>query len=199
MFDAFNRVIRDNGCTAIFGSQPFTTDLICANRKYFKQELIWDKITGRQPFLCKIQHIKSHENILIFGKNKIKYNPIMRKSFLYIDKRNNQKIKTNHYKNIKRKNYCKSTRYPLSLIKYSNENFLGKHPTQKPVKLFQYLIRTYTDKNDIILDCFSGSGTTAAAAIETDRQFICFEKEQEYYEKSIKRIDPLLRQYKLFN
>jgi len=184
----YKRILKPVSTVVLTATQPFTTDLIVSNRDWFKYELIWNKLHGNQLFMGKIKPISCHENILVFGK-KVKYNPQMRKGTPYKDKRISI-IKTDNFKKdiqrIQKEN--KGTRYPLTIYNCINANVKGQHSTQKPIKLFEYLIKTYSDKNDIILDNCIGSGTTAIAAIQTSRQFIGFEKEKEYYDITMKRI-----------
>lgn len=142
LWEQYKRIIKDNGAIVLTASQPFTTLLINSNFEQFKYELIWDKVQGKQPFLAKIQPMKSHENILIFAKGKTTYNPQMWKGKPYTDKRAGQLDNTTHWVGHKRMDYeNKSDRYPVSIIKANNPNRAGQHPTQKPVALFEYLIK----------------------------------------------------------
>ena len=185
----YKRIIKDNGAIVLTASQPFTTLLINSNFYDFKYELIWDKVQGKQPFLAKIQPMKSHENILVFGKNKIKYNPQMWEGKLYTDKKAGQLDNTTHWVGHKRMDYeNKSERYPVTIIKANNPNKKGQHPTQKPVALFEYLIKTYTNEGDLVLDNCAGSGTTGVACKNLGRNFILIEKEPEYIDIINKRL-----------
>ena len=189
LWEQYERIIKDNGAIVLFGSQPFTTDLINSNRKMFKYELIWDKVQGKQPFLAKIQPMKSHENIIVFGKSKLIYNPQKRKGKPYTDKRKGQIAKTEHFQKFERQSYeNKDTRYPVTILEFNNPNTKGMHPTQKPVALFEYLIKTYTNEGDIVLDNCAGSGTTGVACKNLNRNFILIEKEQEYIDIINKRL-----------
>jgi site-specific DNA-methyltransferase (adenine-specific) len=184
------RIGKDNAAYVFTASQPFTTDLINSNRKWFKYEWIWEKEQGTNQNLCNIRPLKQHENILLFCNNKELYNPQFSKGIKYIVKRNNktendpiigtpqQKIDT-----INNGNY-----YPTTIIKFNREIYNRVHPTQKPVALFEYLIKTYSNENDTILDCFAGSGTTAIACLNTKRNYILIEKEHTYIEVINKRI-----------
>ena len=188
LWEQYKRIIKDNGVIALFGSQPFTTDLINSNRKMFKYELIWDKVQGKQPFLAKIQPMKSHENIIVFGKSKLVYNPQMRKGKPYTDKRKGQITKTEHFQKFERQIYeNKDTRYPVTILEFNNPNTKGMHPTQKPVALLEYLIKTYTNENETVLDNCMGSGSTGVACVNTNRKFIGIEKEVKYYEIACQR------------
>jgi len=204
MFTEFNRVIKDKGVIVITGSQPFTTDLINANRKYFKYEWIWSKIKVSNFQLLSFQPGKVHENIIVFSKSAssfVKNNNNM--NYYPIKERGKLRIKNTYSRNgsgrvvqirgkLEKGIWIKSdTRHPKSIITFSNADNSTKkiNPTQKPEGLWSYLIKTYTHENNLVLDCFSGSGTTAVCCKVLNRKFICFEKDQEQYEKSIKRLD----------
>lgn len=190
LWEHYNRIIKDNGTIVLFGSQPFTTDLINSNKKMFKYELIWDKVQGKQPFLAKIQPMKSHENILIFSKTKTTYNPQFTYGKAYNDKRKGQIAKTQHYKKFERQSYeNKTTRYPVSIITFNNPNRKGMHPTEKPIALLEYLIKTYTNEGELVLDNCMGSGSTGIACINTKRNFIGIELNDDYFNKAKKRIE----------
>ena len=199
LWKEYKRIIKDNGAIVLTASQPFTTDLINSQRELFKYELIWNKENGRQPYLAKIQPIKSHENIIVFSKGKIKYNPIMRLA----KKENMRERIKNNFKGVesgvwgKMKEYTptkdEKLRYPVSVLNFNMQNAecnqkFRVHPTQKPVALFEYLIKTYTNEGDLVLDNCAGSGTTAIACLNTKRQFIVMEKEQKYYDIILKRV-----------
>jgi site-specific DNA-methyltransferase (adenine-specific) len=145
-----------------------------SNPKWFKYEWIWDKKISGNPLLAKISPLKTHENVLIFSKRKHNYYPVMRKGAL--------KIKGGGFSKILNMPMAKTTNddyYPVSIINSSNAN-RGIHPTQKPVALIEYLIKTYTQEGELILDNTAGSGTLAIAAINTNRQYICIEKDPHY-------------------
>jgi site-specific DNA-methyltransferase (adenine-specific) len=199
LWEQYKRIIKDNGAIVLTASQPFTTDLINSQRDLFKYELIWNKENGRQPYLAKIQPIKSHENIIVFSKGKISYHPIMRLA----KKENMRERIKNNFKGVesgvwgKMKEYTptkdEARRYPLSVLNFNMQNAecnqkFRIHPTQKPVALFEYLIKTYTNEGDLVLDNCAGSGTTAIACLNTNRQFIVMEKEQKYYDIILKRV-----------
>jgi site-specific DNA-methyltransferase (adenine-specific) len=177
------------------GSQPFTTDLIMSNRAWFKCEWIWEKNNGSNFANTDYMPMKEHENIIVFCKSTSSYNPI----FL---KRSGDGLERARYKDrptqtkkrefiggledTKTRQRTLEYRVPRSIIKFNTER--GFHPTQKPVALFEYLIRTYTNPGETILDPFAGSGTTALAAHATGRQFICMERDRKYCEIANKRL-----------
>jgi site-specific DNA-methyltransferase (adenine-specific) len=184
------RVLKPKGAVVMTGSQPFTTDLIMSNRKWFKHSWVWDKERGVGFQIAKFRPMMRHEDVLIFGNSSITYNPQM------VRKREPKKSKA-----YTKSEVCpianfntkfvsiRADSYPTSIIKFSNASQVGKaHPTQKPVALFEYLIRTYSNENETVLDPFCGSGTTALAAHATGRNFICMEKEPKYHAIANKRL-----------
>jgi len=183
-------------------SQPFTSILVTSNLKLFKYEWIWEKDAGSNFATVKYQPMKEHENILVFGKGKTKYYPIKETR---IGSRQGKKTKSY---DSGRKNSVYGTsrgigkfevdelRYPRSIQRFKRER--GLHPTQKPVALFEYLIKTYTNEGEIVLDNCIGSGTTAIAALNTGRFFIGIEKEEKYVEIARRRVAQAQAQQSLF-
>ena len=188
LWEQYERIIKDNGAIVLFGSQPFTTDLINSNRRLFRYELIWDKGRGNEPWLCNIRPMKSHENICIFYKSKVQYNPQMI-PLDKPDKRGACKVSFGEHakyrSQLPKREY--THRYPVSIIKATGAR-RGKHPTEKPTELFEYLIKTYTNEGETVLDNCIGSGTTAIACINTGRNFIGFELDKHYCEIANERI-----------
>ena len=203
LWEQYERVIKDNGAIVLTASQPFTSKLIMSNLKMFKYELIWDKNYGGAPGVAKYRPMPSHESILVYANGKTTYNPQMRTGKPYNDKRSGEraKINGNEHKFGYKNNFDiqnKGVRYPLSVIKIQKYNIKGEHPTQKPVALFEYLIKTYTNEGEIVLDNCIGSGTTAIAAHNTGRKFIGIEKEPKYVEIARKRLEQAQMQQSLF-
>jgi site-specific DNA-methyltransferase (adenine-specific) len=188
LWEQYERIIKDNGAIVLTASQPFTTDLINSNRRLFRYELIWDKGRGNEPWLCNIRPMKSHENICIFYKSKVQYNPQMI-PLDKPDKRGACKVSFGEHAKYRsqllKREY--THRYPVSIIKATGAR-RGKHPTEKPVELFEYLIKTYTNEGETVLDNCMGSGTTAVACINTNRNYIGFELSEEYCKIAEKRI-----------
>ena len=192
LWSQYKRVIKENGAIVLTASQPFTSALVMRNPKLFKYEWIWKKERPTNPLLCKKQPPKYHENILVFYQKQPIFNPtkVLRKEE---NKRNN---KPRNYKDNTKADTKKYGEMVLSgnddLIYGSNILEIpmqrGIHPTQKPIALFEYLVNTYTNEGETVLDNCSGSGTTAIACINTNRNYICMEKDYEYYNKSIERI-----------
>lgn len=196
LWEQYERVIKDNGAIVLTASQPFTSALVMSNPKIFKYEWIWKKNAGSNFACLKYQPMKEHESILVFSKNKTIYNPQMQERAESGKARVKTKItyntKTELVENSlhsKVSSVRPQLRYPSSVQLFNRER--GLHPTQKPVALFEYLIKTYTNENDIVLDNCMGSGTTAVACINTKRNFIGIEKEEKYYNIAKERINSI--------
>ena len=191
MWEQLKRIIKPNGAIVLFGSQPFTSALIMSNVKMFKYELIWDKEHGKAPGVAKYRPMPCHENLLCFGTGKTTYNPQMLEGKPYTDIRTSNKRKQNEHGFGYGKGFSiinEGTRYPLSIHRCKTAPFEGQHPTQKPVALLEYLIKTYTNEGETVLDFTAGSGTTGIAAINTNRNAILIEREPEYCEIIKRRI-----------
>ena len=196
LWQELNRVIKTNGAILIFSAQPFTTDLINSNRKNFRYEIIWEK-TIKTGFLnANRMPLKAHENIIVFYKHLPVYNP----QKVMSDK---IKIGTRH----RRGNICSlynhkrndsvyvddGLRYPSDVIllpKANNPSRTGEknHPSAKPVSLLEYLIKTYSQENDTVLDYSMGSGSTGIACLNTNRNFIGIEKDTDFFNSAAKRL-----------
>ena len=192
LWEQYKRVIKDNGAIVLTASQPFTSALVMSNMKMFRYEWIWEKskVTG---FLeAKNKPLNTHETILVFSKSK--YSNRVKEKMIYLPqglqvinkllKPNLQGKKDKEGHNFQRPSTLNSytqtsTNYPKTVLKIASENKTF-HPTQKPVALFEYLIKTYTNENDLVLDNCAGSGTTGVACQNLNRNFILMEKEQEY-------------------
>lgn len=205
MWGQLNRIIKPNGAILLFGSEPFSSALRMSNIKNYKYDWVWDKRSSTNPMLAKIMPIKSHEVISVFGLNKVNYYPQMTEKSKDTIKRQNRKQNTNiivseHYshKRVLQKNklgYPKSVQY----FKKEVNNQYKKpivHPTQKPVTLMEYLIKTYTNENETVLDFTMGSGSTGVACVNTNRKFIGIEMDSKYFEIAEQRIKEA--EYKLF-
>lgn len=193
------RVIKDNGAIILTGQQPFSANLIMSNPKMFRYELIWKKTQPLGFLDAKKKPLRAHENILIFYKHLPVYNPQKtKKEGVPIGRvRKMRSDRADHYHKMRTGQYVEDgTRHPLSVIEISNWNgggfVKGKkaiHPTQKPVELFSWLIRTYTNEGNLVFDGFSGSGTTAIACKQENRNFICCEIDHKYFIDSQRRLN----------
>jgi len=177
-------LMKPNSNIIFFGSTLFTAKLMLSNHKLFKEHLIWNKNKGANILQAKKQHLKIHEDILVFNNGKIKYFPIMTKGKF----RKKGGGKLGDYNISAQENY-NDLYYPKSILNFSNVNQKDKiHITQKPVDLLEYLIKTYSNENETILDFCAGSMSTVIAALQTNRKVIAIEKDQEIFEKGSQRV-----------
>ena len=193
LWEQYNKIIKPNRAIVLFSSQPFTSVLVMSNLKMFKYEWIWEKDKGGNIAILKFQPSKIHENILIFSTGTHLYNPQMEERPVE-NKRNNKPrlnkvgIQGSRKFLIEHSRGMDDVKYPTS-IKYFNSERHSIHPTQKPIDLLEYLIKTYTNENDTVLDNTMGSGSTGIACINTNRDFIGIEKDEHYFQIAKKRID----------
>ncbi len=183
LWEQYNRIIKDNGAIVLTASQPFTTKLIGSNLDLFRYELVWEKTLASNFFMANKQPLKKHENICVFYKKQPVYNPQMEKGKPYTDKRRIKKRTSGVMGGEvtpKTDIVNKGERFPSSIQVFSNGNNHSVHPTQKPVALLEYLIKTYTNENETVLDNVMGSGSTGVACINTNRNFIGFELDETY-------------------
>ena len=186
LWEQYERIIKNNGCIALNAIQPFTSKLVCSNLNLFKYELIWRKQQGTGFLNAKKQPLRNHESILIFYKNQPIYNPQFTEGKPY--KCKSGRASMNYREQISVITENNGKRYPLTVLDFSyDKNKL--HPTQKPILLIEYLIKTYTNENDLVLDSCAGSFTTAIACDNLNRNWICIEKEQEYCNIGLIRIN----------
>lgn len=188
LWEQYERLIKDNGAIVLFGQEPFSSHLRLSNQKLYRYDWIWEKPQGANFMLAKRQPMRVFENISVFYKKQSKYNPIMEEGTPYVS--GGGTSGANFGFTPKTKTINTGTRYPRSVIRFSTGNKRKyNHPTQKPVALFEYLIKTYTNKGDTVLDNCMGSGTTAIACLNTERNFIGFELDKEYFEVAQTRIE----------
>lgn len=188
LWEQYERIIKDNGAIVLFGQTPFDKVLGASNLKLLRYEWIWEKNVATGHLNSKRMPMKKHENILVFYKKQPNYNPQMEIGKPYKNKRKAINDSGSNYAYIERKDTInKGERFPNSILKFDRE--INLHPTQKPVPLLEYLIKTYTNEGELILDNCIGSGTTAIAAINTKRNFIGIEKEIEYVNIANQRIN----------
>lgn len=189
LWEHYNRIIKDNGAIVLFSQQPFSSKLIESNPKMFRYEWIWVKEQGTGFLNAKKMPLKSHENILVFYKKPPVYNPQMRTGFKPY-KAKQKSAGSNYNKSKPVVTISNGERYPLDVISFKHD---GKklHPTQKPVALLEYLIKTYTNEGGLVLDNCMGSGSTGVAALELDRNFIGIELDKHYFDTATKRIEEI--------
>ena len=188
LWKQYKRIIKDNGAIVLTASQPFTSALVMSNPKGFKYNFVWIKPQGVDPFMAKIRPLNNIEDILVFSNGKLNYFPQMAKGKPYhvirdkkprIKKTNNTTMRQTETTNT-------GERLPVRTLNFRQEK--GLHPTQKPVALFEYLVKTYTNEGDLVLDNCAGSGTTGVACKNLNRNYILIEKEQEYIDIINKRL-----------
>ena len=203
MWEQLNRIIKPNSAIVLFGSQPFTSSLIMSNPKMFKCEWIYNKKVPSNFGAAKFQPMKYHENVIVFSKKRHNYYPIkeerqgggkQRQQYKY----NNGKVGDFMKMSNKIALCTDDLRFPSSVQTFNNKSKgnVGMHPTQKPVELMEYLIKTYTNENETVLDFTMGSGTTGVACVNTKRDFIGIELDDKYFDIAKKRIGQA--QLKLF-
>ena len=196
LWEQYKRIIKDNGAIVLTASQPFTTKLISSNLKDFAFSWVWNKKFGANFVQAKRQPIKTHEDILVFsnGGKQPSYYPQMIKRDIPIKKGGNKQsdaipiARTENAKLFGEQGKVYDEKHPVSIIEFDVRKGRGLHPTQKPLELMKYLIKTYSNENDMVLDNTMGSGTTCLAAKELNRKFIGIEKEQKYYDIAVARI-----------
>ncbi len=198
MWRQLQRVIKPNGAIIIMASQPFTTTLISSNLKMFKYEWIWEKTMPSGMATSSFMPMKYHENIIIFIQNsKPTFNKQLAERSEEGKKRaktpiQNSAYKSNHIKinKVKAKQYNSTKVNPKTILRFNSvRNCSNKiHPTKEPVALMEYLIKTYTNKNELVLDFTMGSGTTGVACMNLNRKFIGIEKDTKYFQIAKKRI-----------
>lgn len=189
LWEQYERIIKPNGAIVLTAAQPFTSALVMSNPSLFKYEWIWEKDKPSNFGAAKSQPLRYHENVLVFYKRPPTYNPVMWKGNLNhsvgkgIRKGSDEHGKgaVVYYKNNN------GMKYPKSVIKFNRET--GLHPTQKPVSLFEYLIRTYTNEGETVLDNACGSGTTGIACLNSGRDFILIDNDLQHFDTARKRIE----------
>ena len=209
MWEHLKRVIKPNGAIVMTASQPFTTTLIASNMKMFKYCWVWEKDNATNFLSSKWQPMKKHEDIIVFGqmaitystKGNMKYNPQMEKGKAYTQRSGKQKtekhnaIARSKIEQVVTEN--KGERFPSTIQKF-NRDKSKVHPTQKPVALMEYLIKTYTNEGETVLDFTMGSGTTGVACVNQGREFIGIEKDDKYFEIAKARIQEARDAFGLF-
>jgi len=193
MWEQLNRIIKPNGAIVLFGSEPFSSSLRMSNIKNYKYDWIWEKERPSNPILANKQVLKYHEMICVFYKKQSNFFPQMRKreeknkrnnkSRKFVSAVNNEVPNSNGMNETGMNDFIK----PKSILKINMER--GLHPTQKPIALMEYLIKTYTNENETVLDFTMGSGTTGVACVNLNRNFIGIEMDEKYFNIAEKRIE----------
>ena len=198
LWKQYKRIIKDSGAIVLTASQPFASMLIESNRKMFRHEWIWEKSKASNFVLAKVQPLKAHEGVLVFGTGKVNYFPQKTQGEPY----NRGKVKEhkdspevflnipNYHSHVRKSEDGMRLPRSVQYFKTAENDGDGKlHPTQKPVALFEYLIKTYTNEGELVLDNCAGSFTTAIACDNLNRRWICMEKEQKFCDIGRKRVN----------
>ena len=186
LWTQYNRIIKDNGAILLFSQMPFGANLIMSNTKMFRYEWIWEKTQATGHLNAKKMPMKAHENILVFYKHLPTYNPQMRTGFKAYTQKSGR-ASSNYGSQIQVITENNGERYPIDIVEFEKDSD-KLHPTQKPVVLLEYLIKTYTNESDIVLDNCMGSGSTGIACVNTNREFIGMELDEKYYKIACERL-----------
>lgn len=186
MWEQYERIIKDNGAIVLTAQTPFDKVLGASNLKLLRYEWIWKKTQGTGHLNAKKMPLKNHENVLVFYKKLPTYNPQMVLGAPYTQR--SGKGSSNYGQQTSTLTENSGFRYPLSVQLFPTDSE-KIHPTQKPIELFEFFIKTYTNQGEVVFDGCSGSGTTAVAAIHEGRSYICMEKDKEYFERSVERVE----------
>lgn len=198
LWEHYDRIIKDNGVIILFGSEPFSSMLRMSNIKNYKYDWYWNKSKPVGFANAKKMPLKDIETISVFYKKLPTYNPQGLVKCNRVISNSTKKIKQNNITAInggafKTDTFVQEyTNYPRQVLNFGVEQ--GLHPTQKPVKLLEYLVKTYTNENDVVLDNCMGSGSTMIACINTNRQYIGIEKDEQYYEIAVNRVNRFIKE-----
>lgn len=194
MWERLNKLIKPNGAIVLFGKEPFSSQLRCSNIKNYKYDWVWEKSKATGHLNCKKQPLRKNELISVFYKKQCLYNPqgLIKKDKPTLSKGN----RGNKGEGSSGECYGKANKdylqeygnYPNTIIKFNVDMKAEFHPTQKPVPLMEYLVRTYTNENELVLDFTMGSGSTGVACVNTNRKFIGIELDDNYFNIGVKRI-----------
>jgi site-specific DNA-methyltransferase (adenine-specific) len=196
MWEQLNRIIKPNGAICLFGSEPFSSALRMSNIKNFKYDWYWQKTKPSGHLNAKKQPLRKIENISVFYEKQCTYNP---QGLIFGSFDNNRPSRKNKEKGEytfgieKDFGISEATNYPNNVLSYSNGNNKNVHPTQKPISLLEYLIKTYTNEGEMVLDFTMGSGSTGVACINTNRRFIGIELDEVYFNIAKQRIDEAIK------
>jgi len=197
----YKRLIKDNGAIVLTSSQPFTSALVMSNLDMFKYTSVWEKSKATGFLNAKRKPLIAHEDIVVFSRDRETYNPQIGKGVVYNKGIRKEQTEDDVYGKFKQREIkSDGNRYPRSVVYFKTAESEGEtfHKTQKPVALFEYLIKTYANEGEVVLDNCAGSGTTAIACLNTNRNYILVEKEKKYIDIINKRIAEHKQQLTLF-
>ncbi len=186
LWKEYERIIKDNGAIVLHSQQPFTSKLIMSNSKIYKYSWVWSKSQVSGFLNAKKQPLREHEDICVFYKKQCTYNPQMTKGKMQLK---NTGGDSSNYNKFEARPHYSDEYYPKTILDFPLRRFKGGHPTQKPVELAEYLIKTYTNEGDTVLDNVMGSGTTGVACVNTNRNFIGMELDETYFNIAKERIE----------
>ena len=205
MWEQLKRITKKNGAIVLFGSQPFTSALVMSNPKMFKYEWVWEKPKGTGHLNAKKMPMNNYENITVFYSKQPTYNPQWTYGKPYtsaksgsVNKVAKTEVSGKHFDGPSYRNGSDGRRYPLRVQKFGVVERGTVHPTQKPIKLMEYLIKTYTNEGETVLDFTMGSGTCGVACKNLNRNFIGIEKDEVYFKIAKQRIETTTKQLELF-
>lgn len=196
LWEQYERIIKDNGVIVLFAQTPFDKVLGCSNLKLLRYEWIWEKTTATGFLNAKKMPMKAHENILVFYKKLPTYNPQKTNGHTPVHSYTKYQDDGNNYgkTEVGISGGGSTERYPRSVQVFKTDKQKeALHPTQKPVGLLEYLIKTYTNENDVVLDNCMGSGSTIVACISTNRRYIGIEKDEQYFEIAVNRVNRFIK------
>ena len=192
LWDNYERIIKPNGCIALFADGMFMAELMLSNKKMWKYNIVWDKVLPSGFLNANRMPLRSHEEIVIFYKKLPTYNPQMTEGNPNHSKGSSNRLTNNNYSSFKKVDNSITSgnmKHPKSICTFSKPHpSKMQHPTEKPVKCLEYLIKTYTNEGDLVMDNCMGSGSTGVACVNTNRRFIGIEKEHKYYNIAANRI-----------
>ena len=184
LWSQYNRVVKEDGAIILFGQDKFSARLMLSNEKFHRYNLIWKKTSPTGFLNARRMPLRSHEDILVFYKKLPVYNPQKtggHKRKVSLQKHKVNSVKTTNYGEYNLNSYDSTDRFPISVLEFKTDKQKSAlHPTQKPVALLEYLIKTYTNEGETVLDNAAGSGSTGEACENTNRNYILIEKEQKY-------------------
>lgn len=196
LWEQYERIIKNNGAIVLFSQMPFGAELIMSNKRLFRYEWIWRKPRGNGFLNANRMPLRAHENILVFYKSLPTYNPqkTMGKPYKHCEGRQKELLIYSGFTPLGAKSET-GERFPIDVVSFVNFNDRDKtHPTQKPVALLEYLIKTYTNEGETVLDNVMGSGSTGVAAVNTGRKFIGIELDEKFYETAKNRIEKAIEE-----
>ena len=207
LWEQYNRIIKKNGAILLFGTEPFSSKLRMSNIKNYRYDWLWDKVVGSNFINAKKMPLRVFENISVFYKKQPTYNPQMEERDKSKERPKTNSKAINEITNTRTtgSSTINKKKYPVNKIIFNrlsgelNSSCKSLHPTQKPVELLEYLIKTYTNEGETVLDNCMGSGTTGVACVNTNRNFIGIELDDKYFEIAKQRIERHMRQISIFD